>query len=100
MSQVLDMKLFGECYPTSNHCGDVIVFRRSLSAGEAKQRVGTLREEMEVKQGENQQLQDKFLQLSSEHESQLSRNQQVYRKEEVQYLISIGFLVNFHHKLL
>ena len=45
--------------------------------GEAKQRLSTLREEMEVKQEENQLLQSKLLELSSEHETQLSRNQQV-----------------------
>ena len=45
--------------------------------GEAKQRLSTLREELEVKQEENHVLQSKLLELSSEHDGQLSRNQQV-----------------------
>ena len=47
------------------------------TAGEAKHRLSTLREELEVKQDENELLQSKFLELSAEYESHLSRNQQV-----------------------
>ena len=47
------------------------------TVGEARHRLGTLREELEVKQEENLLLQSKLLELSSEHSIQLSRNQQV-----------------------
>ena len=45
--------------------------------GEAKQRLSTLREELEVKQEENSLLQSKLMELSGEHGRELSRNQQV-----------------------